>query len=44
MFRKIDIEEVIKFLTQGRGSWNNKPDIGSPSNFNQAIKFLIAKM
>lgn len=37
-FQNISIEDVIKYLMQGRGSWNYKPDIELPKNFNQAIK------
>lgn len=44
MFRNIDMEEVIKFLTQGRGSWNYRPDTRSSSNFNQAVMFPVAKI
>lgn len=44
MFMNIDMEEVIKFFMQGRGSQNYRPEIGSPFNFNQAIMLPIAKM
>ncbi|MBA0688334.1 hypothetical protein Goari_006133 [Gossypium aridum] len=29
------MEDVIKYLTQGRGSWNYRPDTGIPTNFSQ---------
>ncbi|MBA0635103.1 hypothetical protein Godav_024906 [Gossypium davidsonii] len=31
----IDMQDVIKYLTQGKGSWNYRPDTGIPINFSQ---------
>lgn len=44
LFKKVDMKEIIQFLTKGRGVWNYRPDINKPSNFNQAIMFSVAKM
>lgn len=43
-FKNINMEDVVKFLTQGRGSWSYRPYNGLPTNFNQVIMFSIAKM
>lgn len=40
----IDMDSVIKYLSQDRGSWNNRLDTRLPTNFNQAIVFPVAKM
>ncbi|KAH1031763.1 hypothetical protein J1N35_043937 [Gossypium stocksii] len=42
--QNIDMENVTKYLTQGRGSWNYRLDTGLQTNFNKAIMFPIAKM
>ncbi|KAH1097254.1 hypothetical protein J1N35_014175 [Gossypium stocksii] len=34
-FQNINMEDVIKYLTQGQGSWNYKPNIELPTNFNK---------
>lgn len=44
MLGNVDMEDVIKFLTQGRSTWNYRPNIGLPSKFNQAIIFPIVKI
>ncbi|MBA0755585.1 hypothetical protein Gogos_005513 [Gossypium gossypioides] len=38
------MEDVVKYLTQGRGSWNYRPETKLPMSFNQAIMFPVAKM
>ncbi|MBA0847003.1 hypothetical protein Goshw_010984 [Gossypium schwendimanii] len=38
------MEDVIKYLTRGRGSWNYRPDTELHTNFNQPTMFLVAKM
>ncbi|MBA0759780.1 hypothetical protein Gotri_022614 [Gossypium trilobum] len=43
-FQNIDMEDVIKYLTYGRGSWNYRSNTKLPTNFNQAIMFPVAKM
>ncbi|KAH1097975.1 hypothetical protein J1N35_014896 [Gossypium stocksii] len=43
-FENIDMEDVIKYLTQGRGTWNYRLDMELPTNFNQAIIFSVAKI
>ncbi|MBA0791008.1 hypothetical protein Gohar_015616 [Gossypium harknessii] len=40
---KRDYNVVITDV-EGRGSWNYRPDTELPTNFNQAIMFLVAKM
>ncbi|MBA0763090.1 hypothetical protein Gotri_012606 [Gossypium trilobum] len=42
--QKIDMEDVMKYLTQGMGSWNYRQDTRLPTNFNQAIMFPVAKI
>ncbi|MBA0552065.1 hypothetical protein Golob_022907 [Gossypium lobatum] len=43
-FEVMDMESIIKYLTENRGEWNLLQDTGLPTNFNQAIMFPIAKM
>ncbi|MBA0828068.1 hypothetical protein Goarm_012792 [Gossypium armourianum] len=43
-FDDIDMDSIIKYLTENRGEWKYRSDIGLPTNFNQAIMFPIAKM
>ncbi|KAH1047346.1 hypothetical protein J1N35_038130, partial [Gossypium stocksii] len=43
-FKDIDMENVIKYLTQDSGTWNRRPDTSLPTNFNQVIMFLVAKI
>ncbi|MBA0880362.1 hypothetical protein Goshw_001258 [Gossypium schwendimanii] len=43
-FRDIDMDDVVKYLTGGKGIWNHRADIELPTNFNQTIMFLIIKM
>ncbi|MBA0799633.1 hypothetical protein Gohar_010137 [Gossypium harknessii] len=38
------MEDVIKYLTQGRGTQNRRLDTDLPTNFNQEITFPIAKI
>ncbi|KAK5836336.1 hypothetical protein PVK06_012120 [Gossypium arboreum] len=43
-FRIIKKDDILKYLTQGRGLWNHRPNTELSTNFNQAITFPIAKM
>ncbi|MBA0798047.1 hypothetical protein Gohar_008684 [Gossypium harknessii] len=43
-FDDTDMDSIIKYLTENRGEWKYRSDIGLPTNFNQAIMFPIAKM
>lgn len=43
-FKDIEMKDVVRYLTQGRGTWNYRLDTTLPTNFNQVIMFLVAKM
>ncbi|KAH1096940.1 hypothetical protein J1N35_013861 [Gossypium stocksii] len=38
------MEDVIKYLTQGKGNWNYRLDTRLLTNFNQAMTFPVTKM
>lgn len=38
------MENVINFLTKGRGEWKCHPGIDIPTSFNQVMMFPVAKM
>lgn len=43
-FQNIDMNDIVKYLNDGRGTWNHQPDIELLTNFNQAIMFSVIKM
>ncbi|MBA0585656.1 hypothetical protein Gorai_016424 [Gossypium raimondii] len=43
-FDDMDMDSIIKYLTENRGEWKYRSDISLPTNFNQAIMFPIVKM
>lgn len=43
-FRDINMDDVVKYLTKGRGKWIYKPYIWLSTNFNQEIMSSVAKM
>lgn len=38
------MDNIINFLTKGRGEWKHRPGTDIPTSFNQEIMFPIAKM
>lgn len=43
-FKDIEMDVIVKYLTQGRGIWNHKSDTKIPTNLNEAIMFPVAKI
>lgn len=43
-FKNIYMDDIVKYLTNRRSIWNQRPDIGLPTNFNQVIIFPVVKM
>lgn len=43
-FRDLNMDNIINFLTKGRGEWKHRPGTDIPTSFNQEIMFPIAKM
>lgn len=42
--QNIDMEDVIKYLIQSRGTWTYRSDTEMPIKFNQAIMLPVAKI
>lgn len=38
------MDNIINYLSKGRGEWKDHPDTSIPTSFNKAIMFLEAKM
>lgn len=43
-FLNINMEDVVKYLTQGKRTWKYRQNTKLPTNFNQTIMFLVAKL
>ncbi|MBA0709079.1 hypothetical protein Golax_024145, partial [Gossypium laxum] len=43
-FRDIDMDNIINFLTEGRGEWKYRAGTNIPVYFHQAIMFLKDKI
>ncbi|MBA0876833.1 hypothetical protein Goshw_012885, partial [Gossypium schwendimanii] len=44
LYKDINMDNIVNYLTKGRGEWKRQPSTNLPLLFNQAIMFPIAKM